>query len=144
MAHSPTPPLEVSPAPLCLRRIVSGGQTGADRAALDWAIARGVPHSGYCPKGRLSEDGVIPDRYALTELGSMSYLARTEKNVRESDGTVIFTLSEKLAGGPKRTAEFAEAHGKPCLHIWHTPRLEIAALALRAFVVDHRIQVLNV
>ncbi|MGI8605082.1 MAG: YpsA SLOG family protein [Verrucomicrobiales bacterium] len=64
-------------------RIISGGQTGADRAALDWAIANGVPHGGWCPKGRLAEDGPIPDRYQLTETPTANYLQRNEWNVRD-------------------------------------------------------------
>lgn len=64
-------------------RIVSGGQTGADRAALDWAIANNVPHGGWCPKGRKAEDGAIPAHYALKETPSASYLQRTEWNMRD-------------------------------------------------------------
>ena len=84
-------------------KIVSGGQTGADRAALDWAISRGVPHCGWCPKGGRAEDGPIPARYCLEESGSANYLVRTERNVVDSDGTVIFTLETELTGGSKRT-----------------------------------------
>jgi hypothetical protein len=72
-----------------IERIVSGGQTGADRAALDWAIARHVPHGGWCPKGRKAEDGVIDARYELMETPSDFYEERTLWNVRDSDGTVI-------------------------------------------------------
>jgi hypothetical protein len=82
-------------------RIISGGQTGADRAGLDWAIAHGIPHGGYCPKGRLAEDGPIAAQYALSELGSKSYPVPTERNVMESDGTVIFTMKPGLSGGSK-------------------------------------------
>jgi hypothetical protein len=80
-------------------KIVSGGQTGADRAALDWAIFHDLPHGGWCPKGRKAEDGVIPDQYQLTETSSASYPQRTQWNVRDSDGTVIFTMTSKLFGG---------------------------------------------
>jgi hypothetical protein len=69
-----------------------------------------IPHGGWCPKGRKAEDGVIPPHYQLTETPSASYLQRTEWNVRDSDGTVIFTIAAKLAGGLKRTAEFANKH----------------------------------
>lgn len=94
-------------------KIVSGGQTGADRGGLDAAIAVGIPHGGWCPKGRLAEDGVISNRYDLTECGSKSYLRRTELNVKDSDATVIFTPGAPT-GGSKKTAEFADKHGKPC------------------------------
>ncbi len=97
-------------------RIVSGGQSGADIAGLDWAIANNVPHSGWCPKGRKSEDGPIDSRYNLVETPDSKYLQRTEWNVRDSDGTLIFTMTDKLDGGSKRTAEFAEKLKKPSLH----------------------------
>jgi hypothetical protein len=76
----------------------------------DWATFHDIPHGGWCPKGRKAEDGVIPPQYQLTETPSASYLQRTEWNVRDSDGTVIFTIAAKLAGGLKRTAEFANKH----------------------------------
>ena|SRR2546425_12464089 len=66
-------------------KIVAGGQTGVDRAALDWAIAQGVRHGGWCPKGRRAEDGTIPRRYRLKEARSPAYHVRTRWNVRESD-----------------------------------------------------------
>jgi hypothetical protein len=97
--------------------VMSGGQTGADRAGLDWAIAHGVAHGGWCPKGRKTEDGVVPPQYHLTETPSSAYLQRTEWNVRDSDATLIFTLTDRLDGGSKRTADFAERLGKPWLHV---------------------------
>ena len=97
-------------------KIVSGGQSGADIAALDWALANGVPHGGWCPKGRKSEDGLIDARYQLIETPESKYLQRTEWNVRDSDATLIFTLSPKLDGGSKKTADFAIKLGKPYLH----------------------------
>ena len=87
-----------------LLKIVSGGQTGADRAGLDWAISMGIPHGGWCPRGRKAEDGVIPARYQLTETKSADYLTRTRWNVRDSNATVIFTLKPTLSGGSLRTA----------------------------------------
>ena len=71
-----------------LRKIISGGQTGADRAGLDFAIQAGLEHGGYVPKGRKAEDGRIDDRYQLIELSSSSYVDRTKRNVEESDGTI--------------------------------------------------------
>jgi hypothetical protein len=127
-----------------IEKIISGGQTGADRAGLDAAIACGIPHGGWCPKGRKAEDGCIPETYNLTETEGASYLARTERNVKHSDGTVIFTIGV-LAGGSARTADFARRHRKPWVH------LDLAALsdeeagaALTSFVEQSELRVLNV
>lgn len=127
-----------------LLRIVSGGQTGADRAALDWAIARGIPHGGWCPRDRKAEDGTIPRRYRLTETPSDSYLQRTEWNVRDSDGTVILSLAETLTGGSRKTAELAQQYGKPWLHLAREAHRDDAAEQLRRFTQEHDIRVLNV
>lgn len=124
-------------------KIISGGQTGADRAALDWAIARGVPHGGWCPKGRLAEDGVIPDRYCLKETPDSDYAQRTEWNARDSDGTVIFSMTPELTGGSKFTEIIARSHGKPCLHLAYED-IGSAASRLARFLHDHDIHVLNV
>lgn len=125
-----------------VRKIVSGGQTGADRAALDFAIERGVRHGGWCPKGRLAEDGTIDPRYQLKQATTDIYEERTELNVQDSDGTVIFTVSPQLAGGSKKTAEFAARHAKPWIHLsGKTP--EPASELLR-FVELQEIAVLNV
>ena len=102
---------------LIVEKIISGGQTGADRAALDFAIEHGLPHGGWCPKGRRAEDATIPSQYQLKETPSKNYSHRTEWNVRDSDGTVIFTIKATLTGGSRKTAEFAENHCKPCLHL---------------------------
>jgi hypothetical protein len=125
-----------------LKMIVSGGQTGADRAALDWAIEKGIPHGGWCPKGRKAEDGVIPDQYALQETSSPSYVSRTECNVLDSDGTVIFSLKPLLSGGSLQAAEFATRHGKPFLHLHQGTRSP--AMKLKEFLSKHGIQTLNV
>lgn len=124
-------------------KIVSGGQTGADRAALDWAIRHDIPHGGWCPMGRRAEDGRISTQYLLTETPSANYLQRTEWNVRDSDGTLIFTLDARLTGGSLKTAVFAEKHGKPCLHVHPGLSYQIAAEVLR-FVADNGIRTPNV
>jgi hypothetical protein len=100
-----------------LKEIISGGQTGADCAALDFAIWHEIPHGGWCPKGRLCEDGTINPRYQLKETSTKSYSQRTEKNVWDSDGTVIFTISPNITGGSKKTAELAAKHHKPWIHL---------------------------
>src|SRR3954462_12829698 len=104
--------------------IVSGGQTGADRAALDWAIANGIRHGGWCPRGRLAEDGVIPDFYKLRETVSTEYAVRTERNICDSDGTVIFTVGEQWAGGSKDTAAIATRLKKPWMHLSRTTAID--------------------
>ncbi len=98
-------------------KIVSGGQTGADRAALDWAIANQIPHGGWCPKGRKAEDGIIAPRYNLTETPSSEYSERTQWNVRDSNGTVVFSISEAIFAGTLLTIESAKKYEKPYIHI---------------------------
>ena len=97
-------------------KIISGGQTGADRAALDAAIACGVPHGGWCPKGRRAEDGPIPSQYHLLEMETESYSERTKANVADSDATLIFSHGP-LTGGSLLTQQFAVELEKPCVHI---------------------------
>ena len=94
--------------------VISGGQTGADRAALDWAIQSGIPHGGWCPLGRIAEDGPLATQYALEEMPSEDYSARTRQNVIDSDGTLIVNIGE-LDGGTLKTLRFAEQLRKPHL-----------------------------
>jgi hypothetical protein len=102
---------------MTIRCIVSGGQTGADRAALDAALALGLPIGGWVPKGRRAEDGSIPERYPnLRETDTDVYETRTRWNVRDSDATVILSHGP-LAGGSKKTEGFAREMGKPVLHV---------------------------
>jgi hypothetical protein len=122
-------------------RIVSGGQTGADRAALDWAIRHGIAHGGWCPAGRRAEDGPIPAIYQLTETPSKSYQQRTKWNVRDSDATLILSQGPEISGGSKRTQEYAEALGKPCLHL-HAGLDRVALLD--EFLTKHAVATLNV
>ena len=102
--------------PLNIVKVISGGQTGADRAALDAAMACGFEHGGWCPKGRLAEDGVIPSTYDLHETDSEEYEVRTKANVEAADLTLIFNHGP-LTGGSLLTQEFARELGKPCMHI---------------------------
>ena len=99
-----------------IKKIVSGGQTGADRGGLDAAIQCGLPHGGWCPKGRRAEDGEIPAQYTQQKTTSTDYLVRTEANVVDSDCTVVFTLGT-LEGGSLKTVQYAKIHHKPCLHL---------------------------
>lgn len=121
-------------------KVISGGQTGADQAGLDWAIERDISHGGWCPKGRRSEDGKINERYQLTESSTTNYLERTELNVRDSDVTLIFTMLDKLDGGSKKTAEFATKHGKPWRH-FH-PRVHPKFIA--SFLLKHEAKTINI
>ena len=99
-----------------IAKVISGGQTGADRAALDAAIACGVPHGGWGPRGRRAEDGAIPSLYLLREREDGSYSGRTEANVLEADATLIFSHGP-LSGGTLLTQELAALNRKPCLEI---------------------------
>ena len=99
-----------------VKKIISGGQTGADRAALDFARKHKIPHGGWVPKGRIAEDGPLDKNYRLTEMPTTSYQKRTEMNVIGSDGTVIFSHG-RLTGGSAYTKTMATKHNRPCLHI---------------------------
>ena len=125
-------------------KIISGGQTGADRAALDWAILHRIPHGGWCPKGRLAEDGPIAGGYRLRETPAADYATRTEWNVRDADATVIFSIAKKLSGGSRLTAELARRHHKPLLHLCRAATRGDVARCLLAFLQRHEIKTLNV
>jgi len=127
-----------------IAKIISGGQTGADRAALDAAIQIGIPHGGWVPRGRLAEDGVVPPAYQVREVPADGYAVRTEKNIEDSDGTLIFSHGP-LTGGSALTQELAEKHGRPCLHIDlnRSPAFEAAAM-IAAWVDRHSVKTLNV
>ena len=96
--------------------IVSGGQTGVDRAALDVAIAIGIGHGGWCPAGRLSEDGTVPSRYELRETDSREYPVRTEQNIVDSDATLIL-YEGRLKGGTMLTQRICRRLEKPQLSV---------------------------
>jgi hypothetical protein len=96
-----------------LQKIVSGGQTGVDRAALDAGLYLKIEIGGWCPKGRLSEDGKIPDQYPLQETKSPAYPARTAANIKDSDGTLILYWG-KMSGGTTLTFDLAFKMKKPC------------------------------
>ena len=122
-------------------KIVSGGQTGVDRAALDLALELGIPCGGWCPKGRRSEDGMIPERYPLKETYSSSYSVRTEMNVRDSDGTLILTWGA-LTGGTARTLKSAKKIKKPHLVVDLSKREE--PNIVKEWGQQNRIRILNV
>jgi len=130
-------------SPSGVERIVSGGQTGADRAGLDVALRQGIPHGGWCPKGRRSETGRIPAKYRLKETPRPTYIKRTEWNVRDSDGTAIFTIRPDLRGVSWRAQEFAQQSDKPHIHIPLSGTYQ-PALDLLKFITAHKIRTLNV
>lgn len=124
-----------------IAKVVSGGQTGVDRAALDVALARGIPCGGWCPQGRRAEDGSICSRYPVTETPSVDYAQRTEWNVRDADGTLILTRGP-ATGGTALTIEVARRLAKPCLIIdLHEPAIPST---VRAWAGTNRIQTLNI
>jgi hypothetical protein len=120
--------------------LVYGEQTGADRAALDWAIGHGIRHGGWCPRGRKTGDGALPGHYQLQETPKAGYLQSTEWNVRDGDATLIFTLSDSPDGGSRRTAAFADSLGKPWLHVRPGVRPEYVS----RFLARHNVNILNV
>ncbi len=99
---------------MVLKKVISGGQAGVDRAALDAAMKVGIPVGGYCPRGRAAEDGVIPEKYHLTETVTTETYYRTEQNVIHSGGTLILNRGE-LSSGTKLTRFYTVTYGKPSL-----------------------------
>ena len=127
-----------------LERIVSGGQTGADQAALDVAIELGIPHGGWVPKGRKTEKGPLPAKYRLKEMPTDSYPKRTEQNVMDSDGTLIISHGE-LSEGSDYTRMVAAQHGKPWIHVDADKHPTDAAVEIiRTWISGNDIETLNV
>ena len=129
-----------------VERIVSGGQTGVDRAALDAALACGVAVGGWCPKGRRAEDGAIAQHYPLKETDSPAYPLRTHRNVIDSDGTLILAWG-RLSGGTRRTVDYARAEARP----WQVVDLATeppggsgGVARVRAWIAAYGIRTLNV
>ena len=124
-------------------KIISGGQTGVDQGALDFALDNNFECGGYCPKGRLSEKGIIPFKYPLTELESEDYEDRTRKNVLESDGTLIIKDHNELNEGTQETIIFCNQFSKPFL-IADADSTINAGYKFRRWIVENKIKVLNV
>lgn len=124
-----------------LRKIVSGGQTGVDRAALDVAIALRIAHGGWCPAGRRAEDGRIPARYRLRETTSREYRVRTTRNVADADATLIL-CDGPLRGGTALTARVGAERRKPLLVVDLADPPPPADV--RAWIVANGLETLNV
>jgi len=124
-----------------LAMIVSGGQTGVDRAALDAGLALGLTCGGWVPRGRRAEDGRIPARYRLRETASSAYVVRTRKNVEDSDATLILTRGAP-SGGTALTVEAAAALGRPVLVVDLAAPIDPAAV--RQWLEASGTRVLNV
>jgi hypothetical protein len=122
-------------------KIISGGQTGADRAALDFALKNRMPCGGWCPKGRIAEDGEIAAKYPLKETDSKDYPIRTSKNIEESDGTLIFYLN-KFDPGTGLTLSLCKKLGKPYRLVKFTK--EPSVVSIREWIVTNNIQTMNV
>ena len=129
---------------IVLKKIISGGQTGADHGALDAAIKYSFPHGGWIPKGRRTEYGIMPEQYKLKEMPSTDYPKRTEQNIMDSDGTVIISHGV-LTGGSALTRKLAIKHKRPYLHINlnETP-VFLASSEINAWINENNIEILNV
>lgn len=126
---------------LGIQKIVSGGQTGVDRGALDAALQLGIEHGGWCPRGRLAEDGKIPPQYLLTDTESREYWIRTERNVIDSDGTLLL-YQGKLKGGTEFTYRMTRKHRKPSLRVDFLA--DPCPDTVRQWIAESHVGVLNV
>src|SRR5271170_7581504 len=124
-------------------RIISGGQTGADRGGLETALYLGIEIGGWCPYGRRAEDGRIPDKYTLRETASVAYNERTLLNVRDSDATVVFTLGA-LTSGSRLTINMADNVKRPWLHVRLSYLFATTPPMFLAWCVEHKVRTLNV
>ncbi len=125
-----------------IKKIISGGQTGVDRAALDVAIELGIPHGGWCPKGKWAEDGTISEKYQLKETSSTEPAERTKLNVRDSDGTLIIIKTEPVGEGSQLTIDEAKRLKKPLLVIDLSQKDLL--ISLRDWILQNNIRLLNV
>jgi len=125
-------------------KIISGGQTGVDRAALDAALELKLDCGGWCPKGRIAEDGVIAAHYPLQEMPHTSYSQRTRRNVLDSDATLIIYAGE-LEGGTKQTLDYCYTHDKPCCLVdLAETDIDQAVTRINTFIRECKVVILNV
>ena len=128
---------------MLIKKIISGGQTGVDRATLDTAIDLDIPHGGYCPRNRLAEDGIIPSKYTLIELGSIKNADRTLNNVLSSDGTLILH-SGIISKGTVLTEEFYKQEDKPLMIINILGMSKFSRSNFHRWLKGNEINILNV
>lgn len=130
---------------LIIQKIISGGQTGVDQAALKFAITNDIPYGGWCPKGRKAENGIIPAEYLLRETDSEDYSERTKLNIRDSDGTLILVPGIPIAvtDGTLLTIQEAEDRKKPFLIVDLFKRQEFFDL-IKNWVTENNIKMLNI
>ena len=126
---------------LVIAKIISGGQTGVDRAALDVAMELGIECGGWCPKGRRAEGRPIPKRYPLQETSSTAYPERTKRNVGDADATLILTLREPR-GGTALTIRLARDLKKPCKRVKLNGAADVEGV--RSWLEKKKINILNV
>lgn len=126
-----------------IRKVISGGQTGVDRAGLDAALQAGIPIGGYCPSGRLAEDGTIPDKYPMIEMDSQESHYRTEQNVLQSDGTLVINKGE-MTEGTLHTHDFCIKYGKPRLVVKLDASDAVKQEQVIRWIKGHYISVLNI
>ena len=122
-------------------KIISGGQTGVDRAALDFALNHYIPCGGWCPKGRLAEDGEIPDKYPLTETSTSDYKQRTEKNIIDSNVSLIIHAG-RMDKGTKLTIELCKEYHKPVFLI--NTKVKHLKTDIIRWIEENNIDVLNI
>jgi len=127
-----------------VKKIISGGQIGADQAALDAALKLDIPHGGWIQKGRKTQSGILPEKYKLKEMPTASYGKRIEQNVMDSDSTLIISHG-RLAGGADNSRKMALEHKRPLLHI-DLAQIDIAQAArlINSWISQHHIEILNV
>ena len=128
---------------MLIKKIISGGQTGVDRAALDIAIELGIPYSGFCPKGRRAEDGIIPSKYDLIEIDSIEYTDRTIKNIECSEGTLILHI-DIISNGTALTKEYCIQKDIPVMKINILGEKKLSRLNFIHWLRENSIDILNI
>jgi len=127
-----------------IEKIVSGGQTGADQAALDVALELDMPHGGWIEKGRKTENGILPEKYKLKEMATSDYYKPAEQTVVDSDGILIISHG-KLKNGSAITLKLAKKHHRPWLHIdLNAMNAFKATKTVNSWIVQYNVKVLNV
>lgn len=125
-------------------KVISGGQTGVDRAALDAAIALGLPHGGWCPRGRKAEDGIIPKRYHLKQHKSPKYPPRTAANIDRAQATLILWRKRRFGRGTELTIRMCQSMKKPYIIVDLADKNDMHVGFLQRWLKENHVRVLNV